>query len=226
MFFARFNVDNNTRVMDRLPSDYQGLILSTLSRLKGHYAISTQQRQLDQEVSQGMFSRQADISRQRCLLTSSTSPWNMLLSQCVSKLQPLYLFLRKRMFSCLNDYLPIALPAMRAKCFETLWEAQIKLSIPATLDQHQFACQADRLTEGTTALILNTSVPQRCALNPMLYALLTHDCQPVHASNTIVKFADDTAAVGLISNNDKTTYRRKVQNLTVWSSTTNLILNK
>lgn len=53
-------------------------------------------------------------------------------------------------------------------------------------------------------LFLITSAHQRCALNPVLFALLTHDCQPVHASDTVVKFADDAAAVGLISNNDKT----------------------
>ncbi|KAJ8385612.1 hypothetical protein AAFF_G00184740 [Aldrovandia affinis] len=51
---------------------------------------------------------------------------------------------------------------------------------------------------------------QGCVLSPLLYSLFTHDCKPVHDSNIIVKFADDTTVVGLISNNDETAYREEV----------------
>ena len=44
----------------------------------------------------------------------------------------------------------------------------------------------------SSTLILNTGVPQGCVLSPFLYSLFTYDCTPVHGSNTIVKFADDT----------------------------------
>ena len=37
---------------------------------------------------------------------------------------------------------------------------------------------------------------------PLLYSLFTHDCVAMHASNSIIKFADDTTVVGLITNND------------------------
>lgn len=37
-----------------------------------------------------------------------------------------------------------------------------------------------------------------------------------HDSNTIVKFADNTTLIGLISNNDETAYREEVQHLTSW----------
>ncbi|KAJ8416676.1 hypothetical protein AAFF_G00325540 [Aldrovandia affinis] len=49
-----------------------------------------------------------------------------------------------------------------------------------------------------------------CVLSPLIYSLFTHDCKPVHDSNIIVKFADDTTVVGLISNNDETAYREEV----------------
>ena len=38
-------------------------------------------------------------------------------------------------------------------------------------------------------------------------SLFTHDCVATHASNSIIKFADGTTVVGLITNNDKTAYR-------------------
>jgi hypothetical protein len=36
-----------------------------------------------------------------------------------------------------------------------------------------------------------------------------------HDSNTIVKFADDTTVVGLITNNNETVYREEVRDLAV-----------
>ncbi|KAK3553859.1 hypothetical protein QTP70_012695 [Hemibagrus guttatus] len=49
---------------------------------------------------------------------------------------------------------------------------------------------------------LNTGAPQGCMLSPLLFTLLTHDCAAMHSSNHILKFADDTTVVGLISKND------------------------
>ena len=45
---------------------------------------------------------------------------------------------------------------------------------------------------------------QQCVLSPLLYSLFTHDCVAKHISNTIIKFADDTTVVGLITDNDET----------------------
>jgi hypothetical protein len=53
-------------------------------------------------------------------------------------------------------------------------------------------------------------VPQGCLLSPLLYSLFTYDCVPVHCSNTIAKFTDDTTVVGLISDNDESAYREEV----------------
>ena len=47
----------------------------------------------------------------------------------------------------------------------------------------------------------------------------------MHASNSIIKFADDTTVVGLITNNDETAYREDVRALGVWCQENNLTLN-
>jgi hypothetical protein len=44
-----------------------------------------------------------------------------------------------------------------------------------------------------------------------LYSLFTHDCVAKHGSNTIIKFADNTTVVGLITDNDETAYREEVR---------------
>ncbi|KAI3354709.1 hypothetical protein L3Q82_019204 [Scortum barcoo] len=49
----------------------------------------------------------------------------------------------------------------------------------------------------SSTLTLNTGAPQGCVLSPLLYSLFTHDCVATHSS--IVKFADDTTVIGLIT---------------------------
>ncbi|KAK3528503.1 hypothetical protein QTP70_000581 [Hemibagrus guttatus] len=62
-------------------------------------------------------------------------------------------------------------------------------------------------TSSTTTL--NTGAPQGCVLSPLLFTLLTHDCASMHSSNHIIKFADDTTVVGLISKNNESAYREE-----------------
>ena len=75
----------------------------------------------------------------------------------------------------------------------------------------------------SATLILNTGAPQGCMLSALLYSLFTHDLMARHDSNTIIKFANDTTVVGLITNNDKTAYR-EVRELAVWCQNNNLSL--
>ena len=44
-----------------------------------------------------------------------------------------------------------------------------------------------------------------------MYSLFTHECVATHASNSIIKVANATTVVGLISNNDETAYREEVR---------------
>jgi hypothetical protein len=74
-------------------------------------------------------------------------------------------------------------------------------------------------------LILNTGAPQVCVPSPLLYSLFTDDCVAKHDTNTIIKFADDTTVVGLITDNDETSYREEVRDLAVWCQYNNLSLN-
>ena len=77
----------------------------------------------------------------------------------------------------------------------------------------------------STSLILNTGAPQGCVLSPLLYSLFTHDYMATHSFNSIIKFADDTTVVGLISNNDVTAYREEMRALAEWCQANNLSLN-
>ncbi len=77
--------------------------------------------------------------------------------------------------------------------------------------------QVVRMGNNTSSpLTLNTGAPQGCVLCPLLYSLYTHDCTATHSSNVIVKFADDTTVIGLITDNDETAYRAEVSTLTKW----------
>ena len=62
-------------------------------------------------------------------------------------------------------------------------------------------------------------------LSPLLYSLFTRYCMARHDSNTIIKFADDTTVVGLITGNDETAYREGVRDLAVWCQDNNPSLN-
>jgi hypothetical protein len=77
----------------------------------------------------------------------------------------------------------------------------------------------------STLLILDTGAPQGSVLSPLLYSLFTYDCLAMNASKSIIKFADDTAVVCLITNNDNTAYRETVRALRVWCQENNLSLN-
>ncbi|KAG5263236.1 hypothetical protein AALO_G00284090 [Alosa alosa] len=56
--------------------------------------------------------------------------------------------------------------------------------------------------------------PKACVLSLLLFTLLTHDCTATYSNNHIVKFADDTTLVGLITKGGETQYRLEVDLLT------------
>ncbi len=77
----------------------------------------------------------------------------------------------------------------------------------------------------SNSITLNIGAPQGCVLSPLLYSLYTHDCVSSHSSTSIVKFADDTVVLGLVSNNDEAAYLDEVERLTSWCQDNCLSLN-
>uniref|UniRef100_A0A670HWE1 Alkylated DNA repair protein AlkB homologue 8 N-terminal domain-containing protein n=1 Tax=Podarcis muralis TaxID=64176 RepID=A0A670HWE1_PODMU len=60
----------------------------------------------------------------------------------------------------------------------------------------------------------------------MIYILYTYDSVAAHPSNRVVKFADDTTVIGLISEREgETDYRDEVERLTEWCRANNLLIN-
>ena len=73
----------------------------------------------------------------------------------------------------------------------------------------------------SSTIIMNTG----CVLSPLLYSLFTNDSVSHHSSVPLLKFADDTTLVGLVSGSDESEYRHEVSSLVSWCDTNNLQLN-
>ena len=56
----------------------------------------------------------------------------------------------------------------------------------------------------------STGSPQGCVLSPLLFSLYTNSCVSLHPSVKLLKFADDTTLVGLISKEDMSAYRTEI----------------
>ncbi|KAK3556662.1 hypothetical protein QTP70_011926 [Hemibagrus guttatus] len=72
---------------------------------------------------------------------------------------------------------------------------------------------------------ISTGSPQGCVLSPLLFSLYTNGCTSGHQSVKLLKFADDTTLISLISDGDESAYRGEIDRLASWCSTNNLELN-
>ncbi|KAK3561058.1 hypothetical protein QTP86_026377, partial [Hemibagrus guttatus] len=72
---------------------------------------------------------------------------------------------------------------------------------------------------------ISTGSPQGCVLSPLLFSLFTNGCASGHQSVKLLKFADDTTLISLISDGDESAYMGEMDCLVSWCSMYNLELN-
>ena len=72
---------------------------------------------------------------------------------------------------------------------------------------------------------INTGAPQGCVLSAVLFIIYTSDCRSL-SKHVIVKYADDTVIIGLVSNEeDVTTYIHEINHFVDWCDNNFLNLN-
>ena len=77
----------------------------------------------------------------------------------------------------------------------------------------------------SSTILLNIGSPQGCVLSAVLFILYTNGLIAKHDNCYIIKYADDTAIIGLISNNNEQDYFNEIASTVKWCNENNLLLN-
>ncbi|KAK3545684.1 hypothetical protein QTP70_010760 [Hemibagrus guttatus] len=89
--------------------------------------------------------------------------------------------------------------------------------------------QAGKTESAIATLLLRTLAETQqfvhSSIHSLLFSLYTNGCTSGHQSVKLLKFADDTTLIGLISDGNESAYRGEIDRLVSWCSTNNLELN-
>ena len=81
-------------------------------------------------------------------------------------------------------------------------------------------------TKKSAAITINTGTPQGSVVSPILYILYTDDLRATTCNCKILKYADDTAIVGVIKcEEDFMLYQQEINHVCTWSEQSCLFLN-
>ena len=78
----------------------------------------------------------------------------------------------------------------------------------------------------STVLSISTGAPQGCVLSAILYIIYTNELRSRFRNCHLIKYADDTVIVGLISNNDESENNEHISEVVQWCKAHNLLLRK
>ena len=74
--------------------------------------------------------------------------------------------------------------------------------------------------------MLSIGCPQGCVSSPLLYIIYTNDCKASFENCLVVKYADDTAVIGLLNDSESVTiYQEQIKVFTKWCDKNHLSLN-
>ena len=77
----------------------------------------------------------------------------------------------------------------------------------------------------STVLSISTGAPQGYVLSAILFIIYTNELRSRIRNCHLIKYADDTVIVGLITNNDESEYNEQISEVFLWCKAHNLLLN-